>query len=36
MRGSRRRNRTLMRLVAAIVGATLPLTQLPGVFDLGI
>jgi hypothetical protein len=36
MRGSRRRTRTLMRLVAAIVGATLPLTQLPGVFDLGI
>jgi hypothetical protein len=36
MRGSRRRNRTLMRLVAAIVGGTLPLTQLPGVFDVGI
>jgi hypothetical protein len=36
MRGSRRRNRTLLRLVAAVVGATLPLTQLPGVFDMGM
>jgi hypothetical protein len=36
MRGSRRRNLALTRLVAAIVGATLPLTQLPSVFDIGI
>jgi len=36
MRGKRRGNRTLMRLVAAIVGATLPLTQLPNVFDIGV
>jgi hypothetical protein len=37
MRGKRRSNRTLMTLVATIVGAaTLPLVQLPNVFDLGI
>ena len=36
MRGSRRRNHTLMRLVATFVGATLPLTQLPNVFDIGM
>lgn len=37
MRGKRRSNRTLMRLVATIVGAaTLPLVQLPNVFDLGM
>lgn len=37
MRGKRRSNRTLMRLVATIVGAaTLPLAQLPGVFDIGL
>ncbi|MGZ5927144.1 MAG: hypothetical protein ACXWLJ_10735, partial [Rhizomicrobium sp.] len=37
MRGKRRSNRTLMALVATIVGAaTLPLTQLPNVFDIGM
>jgi hypothetical protein len=37
MRGKRRSNRTLMRLVAAIVGvAALPLVQLPQVFDIGM
>ena len=36
MRGKRRGNRTLMRLVATIVGATLPFTQLPHVFDIGM
>jgi hypothetical protein len=36
MRGSRRRNRKLMTLVATIVGATLPFTQLPNVFDIGM
>src|SRR3954453_5328821 len=37
MRGKRRGNRTLMRLVATIVGAaTLPLVQLPKVFDIGM
>src|SRR6202049_4439073 len=37
MRGKRRDNRTLMTLVATIVGAaTLPLTQLPNVFDIGM
>ena len=37
MRGKRRSNRTLMRLVATIVGAaTLPLVQLPNVFDIGM
>jgi hypothetical protein len=33
MRGNRRRNRTLMTLVATIVGA---FTQLPNVFDIGM
>src|SRR5579859_721481 len=36
MRGKRRHNHALMRLVAAIVGATLPFTQLPNVFDIGV
>jgi hypothetical protein len=38
MRGKRRSNRTLMALVATIIGAaTLPLaTQLPNVFDIGM
>ena len=36
MRGKRRGNRTLMALVATVVGATLPFTQLPKVFDTGM
>lgn len=37
MRGKRRSNRKLMTLVATIVGAaTLPLVQLPNVFDIGL
>ena len=37
MRGKRRSNRTLMTLVATIVGvATLPMVQLPNVFDIGM
>jgi hypothetical protein len=37
MRGKRRGNLTLMRLVATIVGITaLPLAQLPGVLDIGL
>ncbi len=37
MRGKPRRNRTLMALVTTIVGvATLPLAQLPNVFDIGM
>jgi hypothetical protein len=37
MRGKRRGNRTLMALVATIVGAAaLPLAQLPNVFDIGL
>lgn len=37
MRGKRRSNRTLMKMVATIVGAaTLPLAQLPNVFDIGM
>ena len=37
MRGKRRSNRTLMRLVATIIGAaTLPLAQLPYLFDIGL
>jgi hypothetical protein len=37
MRGKRRSNRTLMTLVATIVGAaTGPLAQLPNVFDIGM
>jgi len=37
MRGKRRSNRTLMRMVATIVGAAaLPFSQLPKVFDIGM
>src|SRR5216110_2411701 len=37
MRGKRRSNRTLMSLVATIVGAAaLPLAQLPRVLDIGV
>jgi hypothetical protein len=37
MRGKRRSNRTLMSLVATILGvAALPLAQLPNVFDIGM
>jgi hypothetical protein len=37
MRGKRRYNRALMALAAMLVGAaTLPMVQLPGVFDLGM
>src|ERR1700726_976026 len=37
MRGKHRSNRTLMSLVATIIGAaTLPLAQLPNVFDIGM
>jgi hypothetical protein len=37
MRGRRRGNHTLMRLVATVVGAaTLPLTHIPNVFDIGM
>jgi hypothetical protein len=37
MRGKRRSNRTLMRLVATVLGvAALPLVQLPNVFDIGM
>jgi hypothetical protein len=37
MRGRRRGNRTLMRLVATVIGAaTLPLAQIPNVFDIGL
>ena len=37
MRGKRRSNRTLMRMVATVVGAAaLPLAQLPAVFDIGM
>jgi hypothetical protein len=37
MRGKRRGNRTLMALVATVVGAAvLPLAQLPSVFDIGM
>src|SRR6187397_3134082 len=37
MRGKRRSNHTLMRLVATLVGAVaLPLAQLPNVFDIGM
>ena len=37
MRGKRRSNRTLMALVATIIGvATLPMVQLPNVFDIGM
>jgi hypothetical protein len=37
MRGKRRSNRQLMALVASLIGAaTLPLTHLPNIFDLGM
>ena len=37
MRGKRRSNRTLMTLVATIVGvAAMPLVQMPNVFDIGM
>src|SRR4051795_815667 len=37
MRGKRRGNRTLMALIATIIGAaTLPLAQLPRVLDIGV
>src|ERR1700687_1080339 len=37
MRGQRRSNRTLMRLVAtSVAAAALPLAQLPNVFDIGM
>ena len=36
MRGSRRPNHTLMRLVATLVGATLQFAHLPNVFDIGL
>jgi hypothetical protein len=37
MRGKRRSNRTLMRMVATIIGAAaLPLSHLPNVFDIGM
>ena len=37
MRGRRRSNRTLMRMVATVIGvAALPLAQLPSVFDIGM
>src|SRR3954470_3532723 len=37
MRGKRRSNRTLMALVATIIGAaTLPLAQLPSMLDIGM
>ena len=36
MRGNRRHNRTLAALIATILGAALPLAQLPNMFDVGI
>jgi hypothetical protein len=37
MRGKRRGNRTLVAVVATVVGAaTLPLAQFPNPFDLGM
>src|SRR5262245_49922581 len=36
MRGKRRSNRTLMAIVATVIGAALPLSQLPSVFDIGM
>ncbi len=36
MRGNRRRNRKLAALVATILGAALPLAQLPNMFETGI
>jgi hypothetical protein len=36
MRGNRRNNRKLTALIATIVGAAIPLAQLPNVFDIGM
>src|SRR6201994_1841603 len=36
MRGNRRHNRTLAALIATIVGAAVPLSQLPNMFDIGM
>ena len=36
MRSNRHRNRTLAALIATLVGAAMPLTQLPNVFDIGM
>jgi hypothetical protein len=37
MRGQRNGNRTLMAMIASLVGAAaLPLSQLPYVFDIGM
>ena len=37
MRGKRRSNRTLMAMVASVIGAaSVPLAQLPNVFDIGM
>ncbi len=36
MRSNRHRNRTLAALIATLVGAAIPLTQLPNVFDIGM
>jgi hypothetical protein len=36
MRGNRRHNRTLAALIATLVGAAMPLAQLPNVFDIGM
>jgi hypothetical protein len=36
VRSSRRRNRTLAALIATLVGAAMPLAQLPNVFDIGM
>src|SRR5437762_5676878 len=35
-RGKRRGNRTLMAVVATVIGAAVPLAQLPSVFDIGM
>ena len=36
MRSNRHRNRTLAALIATLVGAAMPLAQLPNVFDIGM
>lgn len=36
MRSNRCRNRTLAALIATLVGAAMPLSQLPNVFDIGL
>ena len=37
MRGKRRSNRALMAMVASVIGAaSVPLAQLPNVFDIGM